>query len=571
MNNGNKYEKKVTGYPSLDRPWLQYYSESAIREAVPEGSMYEYMHAQNEHYLFLNAISYYGRKITYGQLEENIVKCAKALVVMGIKKGDIVSLNMLSIPETVYLLYAVNRIGAICNFLVMSSTAEEIGKQIKSTNSKIVITIDIAAEKIKEALCGCDVRVVEVSMNRWMAFPLTIFGKNKRSKEGNWMDWKEFIAQGMTVSYMRYPRIGSGDTAVIAYTSGTTGESKGVLLSNQAANALAFGYLHADTIMDFQRGQTFLNVIPPFLSYGLFLAIHMPLCVGMELILSPDPSPARFAKKIMKYKPNHFSGGTLHISNISTERRTKKADLSFIITAAYGGDREDKEWEKNINSFLHEHGCKYGLINGYGLTEMASSFGTKGHHTEEMIPFVKNNIKVLDLDSGEELPYGKEGELCVSGPSMMTGYLGRRKATEELIWEENGVRWLHTGDVGYVSENGYFFVTGRIKRILWTVESNGMVSRVYPMKIEDVITGYKDVEKCAVVGIRNGEKGYCTKAFVVSQRKTEELKKEILELCHKQLPANSWPTAIEFIEELPRTAAGKVDFQKLEAETKENK
>lgn len=188
MNNGNKYQKELTGYPSIDRPWLQYYSERSIREPVPEGSMYEYMHTQNERYHSFCAISFFGRKITYGQLEENIGKCARALAGMGVKKGDVVSLNMLSIPETVYLLYGVNRIGAICNFLVMSGTAEEIGRQIKSMNSKIVITMDISTEKIEEALSGDDTKVIVVGLGRGPSFPWSVFGRSKKNRGSNWLD-----------------------------------------------------------------------------------------------------------------------------------------------------------------------------------------------------------------------------------------------------------------------------------------------------------------------------------------------------------------------------------------------
>ena len=552
---------ELTGYPSIDKPWLKYYSEEAINAPLPEGSMYEYMMSRNRENLQDIAINYFGKKITYGQLDEQISKCAKALAGMGIGRGDVVSLNMLAMPETVYLLYAINRLGAICNFLVLNGTIEEIRKQIKSTNSRLVISVDVAADKALNAVGEDKIPVVIAKVSGSMPASMLLF-KTKRVTGG--MKWTTFIGQGEGVN-CDYSAAGSNNAAVIEYTSGTTGESKGVLISNRAANALAFQYIQANKIFDFNRRETFLNIIPPFLSYGLFVALHMPLCGRMEVILSPDSDPKHFARNLLKYKPNHFSGGPMHINNMLSDCRVDKTNLSFIITASYGGDDVNAEWEQTVTDFLHRHGCKYGLIKGYGLTEMASTFGTKGHHTEAMIPFMRNNIKVLDLDSGEELTYGQEGELCVSGPSMMDGYMNREEETAEIIWEENGIRWMHTGDLGYVSEEGYFYITGRIKRILWTVEEDGIISRVYPMKIEDVISMHADVKRCAVVGIPNGEKGYLTKAYVVSSGADEEnLRREILELCSRKLPQNSQPTEIEVINELPVTSAGKVDYRELE-------
>ena len=554
-------EKELTGYPSIDKPWLKYYSEEALRAKVPECSMYEYMMSRNKESLSDTAINYFGKKITYGQLDEQITKCVKALEGMGIGQGDVVSLNMLSMPETVYLLYAINRLGAICNFLVVNGTIEEMRKQIKTTNSRLVISVDVVADKALKAVGADKIPVVIVKLSSSMPVSMSLF-KTKKVTGG--MKWTTFIKQGESVG-CNYSPAGLDDTAVIEYTSGTTGESKGVLLSNGAGNALAFQYIQTKGLLEFQRKQKFLCIVPPFLSVGLFVALHMPLCGGMEVILSPDSIPEHFVNNLLKYKPNHFICSPLHINNMLLDHRVDKTDLSFIVTASYGGDGANAEWEQTVTDFLHRHGCKYGLIKGYGLTEMASTFGTKGHLTEGMIPLVKNNIKVLDLDSGEELPYGMEGEICVSGPSMMKGYLIHEEETAELIWNENGIRWMRTGDLGCVSEDGCFHITGRIKRILWTLGEDGIITRVYPMKIEEVIAEHSDVKKCAVVGIPNGKKGYLTKAYVISGCSDEEnLRQEIWELCSRKLPQNSQPTEIKFVNELPVTSAGKVDYRELE-------
>ncbi len=565
ISEGEQNNKVLTGYPAVDKPWLKYYSKEAIEATVPEGSMYDYMMFNNKDALSDIALNYFGRKITYKQLNDEIEKCAQALTAMGIGQGDVVSLNMLSMPETVYLLYAINRLGAICNFLVANGTVEEIEKHIKTAESKLVITVDVMADKVLEAVKEDNIPVIIARLGESMPVLQFLFAPKAGIKTGALVNWQNFIRRGNGVS-CSYPRVSSGNTAVIVYTSGTTGESKGTLLSNQAANAVAFQYIQAEGVLEFQRKQSFLNIIPPFTSFGLFCALHMPLCVGLETILSPDSLPKHFGKILLKYKPNHFCAGPLHINNMLSNTKVNKADLSFIITASYGGDVGSKEWEKSVSVFLQQHGCRYGLVKGYGLTEMASTFGIQGQHTKAMIPLVKNNIKILDLDNGQALSYGQEGELCISGPSMMTGYFNHQEETENMIWEEAGACWLHTGDLGYVSEDGYFYITGRMKRILWAVGENGIISRVYPMKIEEVIATHPDVKKCAVVGILNGEKGYFTKAFVVgNQPETERLKTELFELCREHLPQESQPVYIEFLKDLPFTLAGKVDYRSLES------
>ena len=232
----------------------------------------------------------------------------------------------------------------------------------------------------------------------------------------------------------------------------------------------------------------------------------------------------------------------------------------------YGGDGMNKSWETDTFHFLKEHHAPYGLMNGYGMTEMAGPVCTSNHKFPVMLPFFCNNIKILDIDTGEELGYEQEGEICVSGPSMMMEYYKNPEATREIIFEENGTRWLRTGDLGHVTKEGYFRLTGRLKRILWSIGADKTPSRVYPMEIENVLSRHSAVDKCAVVGRLNGEKGYLVIAYVTLKSKDtgDNVEKELRQLCSQELKENSWPFEYHFVEKLPTTGAGKIDFRTLE-------
>lgn len=248
------------------------------------------------------------------------------------------------------------------------------------------------------------------------------------------------------------------------------------------------------------------------------------------------------------------------------DNKIRKMKLSLAKTVAYGGDGMNKEWEDNMTNFLKRHGSSYGLMKGYGMTEMAGPVCTSNHKIPEMIPFFCNNIKVLDIDTGNELKYNQEGEICISGPAMMMEYYKNPEATNEIIFEENGTRWLRTGDLGSITEEGYFKLTGRLKRILWSIGADNTPSRVYPMEIEGVLCRHFAVDKCAVVGRANGKRGYLVIAYIAlkSQNVKINVEKELRCLCEKELKDISCPREYHFVKSLPTTGAGKVDFKTLE-------
>ena len=565
--------ENMTGYPSIDKPWMKYYSEEAINAPLPEGSMYDYMTACNAGRSDEPALNYFGRKITHRKLQTEIDRCARALSACGVKAGDVVSLCLLAIPEAVYLLYAVNKLGAVANFLVLNATPQELHEQIIAVKSKVVITVDLVEEQIAEAVKdSCAEQVISVSLAQSMpTVTAVLFRMKAKPAPTTLTSWNSFMEAGKNVDAI-YPANAKESAAVIEYTGGTTGKAKGVVISNGAANSVAFQYITATSVLDIHPGQRFLDILPPFLAYGVFFGVHTAICAGLENILCPDPSPANFPNLFVRFKPHHFSGGPLHIDAMMKDKRIQKMNLSFVHTAAYGGDGMSEEWELAASQFLTERNAPYGLLKGYGMTEAAATLCTKTHHTDEMIPLARNNVRVCDLDTGEELRIGQEGEIFFSGPSIMTEYFQNPSETAEAFYEKDGVRWLRTGDLGYISENGGFHITGRIKRILWAVGPDNVPYRVYPMEIERVLCTHPSVKVCAVVGLANGEKGFLPIAYVVLKDsiQREVIERDLAELCAKELHDNALPYAYHFMDKLPTTPAGKVDFRTLERMAAEN-
>ena len=558
-------EQNLTGYPSIDRPWLKYYSEEALNAPLPEGSMYDYMTACNVGRMDETALNYFGRKISHRKLQTEIDRCARALVASGVKPGDVVSLCMLAIPEMIYLLYAINKIGAVSNMVVLNTSEQEMAQQL-SNGGKLVITVDVAAKAVAAAAkeAGVD-RIVVIPVHTSMPFFVRTAASLKAPAAPSGVtSWANFIRQGQENPLAVCP----GNTkapAVIEYTGGTTGETKGAVISNRAANAVVFQYKTATTILHFAAGQRFLDVLPPFIAFGVFFGAHMPLCLGFENVVVTDPTPESFLHSYIKFRPNHFSTSPLHIEALTKSKTVQKMDMSPTITVSYGGDKAGIEWEDRINAFLKAHGVPYPLSKGYGLTEVASAFCVSSHELAEMIPFARNNIRILDVDTGTDLGYGQEGEICISGPSLMDGYFRNEEATSEKIWEENGVRWLHTGDLGLITEDGFFTVTGRLKRVFWRLGPDNQVLRIYPMSVEQVLDKYPGVEHSAVIGLQNSIDGYRPIAYIIPIAGADTITEdELLSFCHQQLPPAAVPCEVRFIEKFPLTRSGKVDYRALE-------
>jgi long-chain acyl-CoA synthetase len=370
-------EKKLTGYPSIDKPWLKYYSEEAINTPLPECTAYELINRGNAGHPDDIALIYFDRKITYKQLFDEIERAAKAFAVFGVTQGDIVILCMVNMPETIYALYALDRLGAIANLIDPRTNAEQFHNYITECDAKMVVTVDLAYPLIQQAAKETTVeRIVAISPADSLS-PVKRIAYRLKNKapalESGDMRWEDFVAHGVNTvpKYAPYER---NHCFLIAHTGGTTGIPKGVMLSDDNINAVAHEYQYLD--IPFERQHKYFDDLPPFIIYGLTIAIHTTLCYGLQVILYPKFDSKDFPKLFAKYKPNHFSAGADHLKYLAEDPLTRGMNLSFLITAGVGGDTLNAETERTVNEYLKRNGCLYEVVKGYGMTELCATSAT---------------------------------------------------------------------------------------------------------------------------------------------------------------------------------------------------
>lgn len=562
--------------PSVMKAWLKYYDKDAVTEEVPKCTLFDYLFRNNKDHLDDIAINYFDNEITFGELFDNIRKTASAYLALGAKAGDIVTICSITTPEIVYSFYAINLIGATPNMIDPRTGIDGIHQYIKEAKSKYVCVLNEAYNKIHEAVVGTDVAEIVVvsagqSLNYLKKTAYRFTNRDKNEYSSNCLKWEQFIEKGKgiipePVSY------GNNHCAAIEYTGGTTGSPKGVMLSEDAFNAVAFQY--GKSIITFKRQQKFLNVMPPFISYGLVCGLHMPLSLGVTSIIIPNLDPKNLASLILKYKPAHMCGVPLHYQILANDKRMKHADISYLINSGSGGDAIAVGTENEVNQFLKSHGSKYALTKGYGMTELCSSACTCMNDINKPgsvgIPLVKNTISAFKPGTDEELNFGERGEICITGPTMMLGYYDKPEETSHVLHKHSdGMIWVHTGDIGYVDEDGFVFVDGRIKRMI--IRYDGF--KIFPSLIENVISTHPAVKVCSVVASQDKDnpRGYLPYVYIVLkenvQESQKEIKSEIIELCQDKLPEYAQPVGYKFSESLYYTPVGKVDYRKLEMES----
>ena len=565
-------EKQLTGYPSIDKPWMKYYPEETINTSLPENTIYEYLYEKNKDFPSDVAINYLGRKISYKELFENIDKAAAAFLNVGVKEKEIVTVALPSIPEAVYCVYALNKIGAVANMIHPLAGKDETLFYFNEVQSRIAVIFDGAYTSIADDIGKSCVKKVIVASPA-DSLPVTLkVAYNLKIKAPHldgriFTSWKNFISEGKRTP-VKTVKKNCHEMAIISHTGGTTGEPKGVMCSDYNINALIWQVGQA---LPHNRQERMLVVLPPFVNYSLVNGIFEPLSMGHVVILLPKYEPMKFVSYIKQYRPNHMNSIPPYFEALLSIKDADKADFSCLKHIYYGGEAMDTKTENAVNALLLSHGAQYPVGKGLGSTEMVSSAsftlpqcnvpGSVG------IPFPKMECMVWDPETAQEQGYGCTGEICFSGPTMMLGYYQNPSATNDMIQvHPDGKRWLHTGDLGLINEDGILFVTGRIKRILLTKGRDGQPTKMFPDRIEKSIYSHQAVELCCVVGIPDPKRINYPKAFIVLKagKNGDIVKKEIVEICRKNLPDYMVPEEIEFLTDLPRTSRGKIDYRALE-------
>lgn len=560
------------GYPSIDKPWLKYYSEKDLKLTVPEMSICDFMRKNTEDYDDLDAFEYFGFKTTFKEFKKQIEDVKKSISTYGIKKGEIVSVCLPNIPEVGYIFYALNDMGVVVNLLDPRTNPSTLVKSVDDAKSKLVITLDLVAEAFTGSKAD---NIVSVSSLNSMPKPLQkvikILDKSvcaEKVDDKRVIDYSEFMKKGRGLPNVSSAKFEKGVPAVIAYTGGTTGLPKGVLMTNEAFNAMVVENSVAG--FNFSRGDTTLGMAPPWTYYGISNSFNAYLCLGATTKLIPKFGPDDLGKIVLKNKPNHIVSVPSALVGLMNEKKLSKADLNFIKTVIVGADKLSIKLEEEFNEFLRKHNSTAKVSKGYGMTEVcaAATYTAKDSNIPGSvgIPFLFEDVTVFNPDdSFEELGTGERGEVCIKGPKNMLGYFGFAEEQSSSVLKEHsdGTAWIHTGDLGHLDEDGKLFIDGRLKRMF--VKAG---FKIFPGEIETHMLKHPDVEQAAVVATEDESNGFITSAFVVLAEGCEKDNKEIQEELDTILRTNLYdyeiPDSIEVIDKMPLTQMQKVDFKALE-------
>lgn len=555
-----------TGFPSIDKPWLKYYPDEAVNSSLPVGSMYDYLKECNLGAEDDIAIIYFHRKITYRELYQQIDSIASSFLSLGVKAGDVVALALPNIPENVYCLYALNRIGAIADFIDLRSQGDSLVRYLDETDARVAVLCDMFLENELEIHDLTNIEHVVVVSPVQSLHPLIRFLNRKRIPKADYIiRWKDFLQIDAVLK--KTSRDASGVASCIFHTSGTTGPSKGALFTNQSCNAMA---LQGKLVpLRFDAGGIMMNQVPPFLAFNILCSTHLPLCLHMTIKMLPDYRPDKFAQRIVETGANVCLAGPADWGNFLEDKKLmgKDHDLSHLVTPISGSDALSRDAKSAIRNVLASKGCSTGVYEGYGMTEIGSAAccNMPGMNKDASVgvPFCLNSFCIYDVEKDEELPYMHRGEICMTGPTLMEGYFNNQYETNKVLRVHgDGKRWLHSGDLGYMDEDGFIYIEGRLKRII--VRHDGI--KVSPFEIERVVMSLPEVEACCVVGTTDTNAGFGQRPFVFFSIENDSklTETDVEALCKGELADLYLPVGYKIVESIPLTDNGKVDYRELE-------
>lgn len=624
--NEGKYQGPMAGKPSLDKKHLVNYSYEQIESTVPNISAYQQLVEGTKGKEKFVALRFYNQKITYEKLFKNIDRVASYLIKSGVKKGDCISVCLPNIPEAAYIFYAINKIGATANMLDVRFKANRLRDCINEVKSNKIFIFDNCLSELDSIIDETSINeVIPISVVESISTPIKQILKTKvTDKEKSKFTHHKLIRKFSHVLKTN-PNLAKNinvydETVPAAYehTSGTTGNPKTVSLLNKTFTGLTTNYSNFNFDRSFAPHEVFLNIIPPFLAYGLVPSLHFPLSNGMDTVLIPTFNEEEFFGQLMKYKPQHTNATKMHWACVKKhidelvyellkkkeelnkkkvelerlksekyfssaikrkqteilklekqisrdEENINKIDFSYLVTAGIGGDTVQAEFIKELDETLKKYNCKYGLALGFGMTEVGSTFTiAPGTGLVELgsvgIPLVHNEVMIYDEENKKELSYGEKGDLYIKGPTMMKEYVGNDDGTKETLVVINGSKWIRTGDIAHMDTNGALYIDGRKKRMIITDGGN----KVFPFAIESVIAKHPAVADSCVVGVPDDYRINTVKAHIILKPeyvgKEEQVLSEIEKICENEIPDQSLPSEYQFDEAFPKTPNGKVDY-----------
>ena len=559
-------------------PWLKSLGNMPAHLEYFQGSMFQAVKNIADKYPNYIAFDFMGKSTTYKRFIEQVENCARSLKTIGVREGDAVTIAMPNCPQAIFMFYAVNLVGGIANMVHPLSSEKELEFYINQSESVTVVTLDQfygKFEAIRQNTCAVNVVLAsirdELSKPVKAGYMLTEGLKIKKTPaDAPVIRWKEFMRLGKACFWNYQVERQGQDPAVILYSGGTTGTTKGISLTNFNFNALAQQIVAVNPM--FEPGDRMLAAMPLFHGFGLGVCIHSMLASGGRCILVPRFTAESYAKLITKYKCSFIAGVPTLYEALLRLPSMENADLSCLKGVFSGGDSLSIELKKKFDRFLGEHKAKVQIREGYGTTETVTACClTPPHKNKEGscgLPFPDTYIKVVKPGTDEELPYGEEGEVLLSGPTVMREYIKNPQETAATLRRHaDGRTWVYTGDLGYMDEEGFTFFKGRIKRMIISSGYN-----IYPAQIENILDANELVHMSCVIGVPDEYRMQRVKAFVMLKPgvpANEETKKWILDYCSKHIAKYAMPKDIEFRESLPKTLVGKVAYRVLEEEESE--
>ena len=547
----------------------------------PSLTMFQLIEKSRREYPKEPAYEFQGKRTIYTDFVDKIEETARALYKEGIRQGDRVTICLPNIPQALICFYAINRIAAVANMVHPLSARDEVSFYLNLSKSRLILTADMFCEKVEESLEKVDhpvkilVTRIQDELPAHLKLPYQLTQGKAYMKYPNTdhaVLWKDFLKQGKLkkgeADFLPPVTFDKNRTAVILYSGGTSGIPKGICLSDFNMNACAMQARSAVGVR-VGIGKTMLSCMPCFHGFGLGLNLHLPLIYGACCILMPNFNFKEYTKMLLNKKPNYIAGVPTIFEALLHLEGLKEDSLYFLNGVFCGGDSLSVELKKKVDTFLHEHGAKCQIREGYGLTECvtASCLTPRDTYRENSIgvAFPDTVYAIVRPGTDEVLPYGEEGEIILTGPTLMLGYLDNPEETAQTLRVlPDGRTWLYTGDLGHMDEDNYVYFRQRIKRMIVT---NGY--NVYPGQLENVIDSVPEVAYSCVIGVKDPKRMQRIKAFVVLKEGVnadEAMKEKIMEVLRSQVARYALPKEMVFRSELPKTLVGKVAYRKLQEE-----
>ena len=560
---------------TVKTPWADYVGDVPLHLEYFEGSMFDKVVQIAEKYPDQVAFDFMGKSTTYRHLVKEIERCAKALKTIGIRENDCVTIAMPNCPQAIYMFYAVNLVGGIANMIHPLSAEKEIEFYLNESKSVTAITLDQFYHKFESVRANTNVvNIIIASVKDELSKPvragyMLTEGRKIRKipKDAPVIRWKEFMRLSNHCFYQYRVQRAGDDPAVVLYSGGTTGTTKGIVLTNRNFNALGQQVIAANPM--FRPGDKMLAAMPLFHGFGLGVCIHSMLSQGGRCILVPRFTAKSYAKLIVKYRCNFIAGVPTLYEALLRLPSMEGADLSCLKGVFSGGDSLSVELKKKFDAFLYDHKATIQVREGYGTTETVTACCLTPPHMFKPgsigVPFPDTYIKIVEPGTDHEVPYGEEGEILLAGPTVMKEYMNHPEETARTLRvHDDGETWVYTGDLGTMDPEGFVYFKGRAKRMIITSGYN-----VYPGQIENILDAHEKVQMSCVIGVPDPYRMQKVKAFVKlvpEAEPTEVTKEELMAYCRKNIAKYAMPYDIEFRDDMPKTLVGKVAYRVLEEE-----